>query len=102
MATTKIGTKKRIRIYTYEIARDGTSTATDPTLLTIWIDLPVGVTITSAWPTDGVITKIATGDFEYLYTTTESGKHEVRCAATGAIVVAEQTTFVVAASNVTV
>lgn len=101
MAATKIGTKKRIRIYTYEIARDGTKTATDPTLLTLWIDLPVGVTITSAWPTDGVITKIATGDFEYLYTTTESGMMQLRVAATGAIVVAEQTSFTVAASNVT-
>lgn len=101
MATTKIGTKKRIRIYTYEVARDGTKTATDPTTLTIWIDLPVGVTVTSVWPTDGVITKIATGDFEYLYTTTEANMHQVRCAATGAIVVAEQTSFMVAATNVT-
>lgn len=98
--TTKIGTRKRIRFRTYEIARDGTKTATDPTVLTVSLDLEVGATVTTAWPADGVITKIATGDFELLYTTTEAGVVQVRAAATGAIVVAEQTSFTVAASNV--
>jgi hypothetical protein len=99
MSITKIGTKKRLRFRCY----DETVTphvAADPTALTVIIDLPVGATVNTVWPADGVIVRESVGVFHLDYTTTESGLMQVRGEATGALVVAEQLAFSVAPTNI--
>jgi hypothetical protein len=74
---------------------------TDPTTLTVIVDPPTGVSTSKTWPTDAEVVKVSTGVFYYDYTIAESGTHEVRWVATGTIVKAKQTAFVVAAVNAT-
>lgn len=74
---------------------------TDPTALAVIVDPPVGASTTYSWPADAEVVKVSTGVFYFDYTIAESGTHEVRWVATGAIVKAKQTAFTVAALNAT-
>ncbi len=96
---TKIGTKKRIRVFVYDLTVTPRVLA-DPTSLKVIIGRPVSAALAYTWPDDVQVVRDGRGRYHLDFVTTEAGQHDVRGEALGAIVVAEQASFLVAEKNV--
>lgn len=97
MAAHFVGDKVRLGATVANLA----DVVTDPTVLTVIVEPPVAAATTYAWPANAEVVKVSTGVFYFEFTVTESGMHQVRWVATGAIVKAAQTAFTVTAVNAT-
>ena len=72
----------------------------DPTGLTFEMTEPDGVTTTYVYLTDAQLVKSSTGVYYVDWPIDQSGRHYYKFTATGAVAVAEETSFIVQVSNI--
>ena len=81
-------------------ATTGLLEPTDPTTVTLRIELPTPPGTVTAYTYPTAVSKVSTGLFEYVYVPAVAGRFTYRWEGTGAAQGAEEGTFVITASQV--